>query len=164
MVKLIVRARSANDGSYSARRGYVCACTSLFSFQMISLVVPWYARIHSHLVLTIGSEFLSGYWILNHTMTLARPKNARKKVTCCLRCRKPLTVFAAYIPEVGEVCMDCWIEYVNNVEGSKVNLSNVRGPQFDELAHGWASRARSTNKFKTLHGCFLLRITQVYSF
>ena len=44
-------------------------------------------------------------------------KAARKQVDHCKKCQKPIKDFAAYIPEVGEVCMRCWVEYVASVEG-----------------------------------------------
>jgi L-lactate utilization protein LutB len=28
----------------------------------------------------------------------------------CIKCGKKLTYFAAYIPSMGEACMDCYIE------------------------------------------------------
>ena len=49
--------------------------------------------------------------------TLPRPRAARKEVSRCGKCQKPLKDFATYIPDIGEVCMECWVEYAKKDEG-----------------------------------------------
>jgi len=34
----------------------------------------------------------------------------------CKKCKKELTYFKAYIPNLGEVCMNCYIEYAQEIE------------------------------------------------
>jgi hypothetical protein len=34
----------------------------------------------------------------------------------CKKCKKELTYFKAYIPNLGEVCMNCYIEYAQEME------------------------------------------------
>jgi NMD protein affecting ribosome stability and mRNA decay len=36
----------------------------------------------------------------------------------CIKCGKELTYFAAYIPSMGEACMDCYIEAAKNDAGN----------------------------------------------
>ena len=34
----------------------------------------------------------------------------------CKKCGKKLTYFKAYIPNLGEVCMKCYVEYAQEME------------------------------------------------
>ena len=34
----------------------------------------------------------------------------------CLKCDEKLTFFVAYIPSLGEACMDCYVEAARKVE------------------------------------------------
>jgi NMD protein affecting ribosome stability and mRNA decay len=42
----------------------------------------------------------------------------QKEEQRCIKCGKKLTFFIAYIPSVGEVCMDCYIEAAKKDEAS----------------------------------------------
>ena len=44
------------------------------------------------------------------------PKMARNKPRRCVRCKKPLNSFAAYIPDEGEACLKCYTEYAKGKE------------------------------------------------
>ncbi len=50
--------------------------------------------------------------ITNHTY----PKEEQR----CIKCGKKLTYFVAYIPSMGEVCMDCYTEAAKKNEENTV--------------------------------------------
>ena len=41
-----------------------------------------------------------------------------KEVGMCEVCKTPLIEFAAYLPDKGEVCMNCWVEYAKRDEAN----------------------------------------------
>ena len=45
--------------------------------------------------------------------------NYQKESSSCLKCSKKLTFFIAYIPSIGDACMDCYIE------AAKIDEANV---------------------------------------
>ena len=47
--------------------------------------------------------------IVEEKLHIANPAYLREKHRC-IKCGKKLTSFIAYIPSMGEACMDCYIE------------------------------------------------------
>jgi NMD protein affecting ribosome stability and mRNA decay len=39
----------------------------------------------------------------------------------CMRCGEPLKSFIAYIPNLGEACMRCYVEYAINDEKTLIH-------------------------------------------
>ena len=51
------------------------------------------------------------HYITNHTYA--------KEEHRCIKCGKKLTSFIAYIPSVGDACMDCYIEAAKKDEANR---------------------------------------------
>ena len=49
---------------------------------------------------------------------MIRNSITHKEVGMCEVCKTPLIEFAAYLPDKGEVCMNCWVEYAKRDEAN----------------------------------------------
>jgi hypothetical protein len=64
-----------------------------------------------------STYILNQHHIINMTSKLISTHTTKK----CMRCGEPLKSFVAYIPNLGETCMKCYIECAINDEKTLIH-------------------------------------------